>query len=1316
MSMAFWLALMLGSVLAAAEPATDARSTEGPSIGCIGVWERAMPTLTAAAQAQGCIARLLPRGVPSVEELRRHALILVLNVDAADAGNLAQRLVEARAGSVRPLVLSLDRRDSQTALAKAGVLTSDPRIPPYWKASGPVNLRRLFAYLRTTYLGSGEAIEPPVLVPEQGYYLPGRDEPLTDIAALRSAAAWNVDAPVAALLIQQSFWITQDTAVIDAQAEALRQQGFNVAICFAETSAQMESLIEAAKPDILIEDRHGGLWSDGRGDVLRRWNVPYLRPISMLGATIQDWQADPQGLNIRDRGMFLSLQELYGTIEPLVVGGLVINTAGFRLHEPIPERVERMAARAKAWVALRRTSAADQRVAIVYWNKYLGKGDLMRGSPTGAFLDGPESLVQFLPAMQRRGYRIDTLPKDATELIGWLMQRGRLVAPWAQGELEAIANQPDSVLIPMARYRSWYETRLDPAQRRAVEDRFGPPPGRFMVVKRNGVEHLVIPRIRLGNVILLPQPLKGEVQDEALLHNRDVPPPHNFLATHWWLQEEFKPHALVMWGTHGSLELLPGKDSGLSQRDWPDLCLGTIPVIYPWIMDNLGEASLARRRAYACLISHLPPLGQRSGLGDELQRLAEDIDKFEQLEAGVVREEFRARISAAARSGRLPPAPSGDAWFTDAQIEDCHLWLHAQTDEATPTYLHVLGRAPSDDRLRDPTVTMLRKAFLERLAETVTVPAAIINEASHRDTWLREQARLLIARTVYGRDEAPPSLREDIARARSWRDRVRDCGGEINGILDALAGGFIPPGPGPDPVRNPASVPSGRNLYGLNPEEIPTQASYAVAVRLVDALLATTKPTKVGIDLNGMETMRDFGVNEGQVLALLGCRPIWDHNGLAVDVELIPGAELKRPRVDVFVALGGMYKENFPTRVKLLAKAVGLAAAASESDNGVAAGSAALRKALSSRGMPASEIEQLADARIFGTKPGNMSGTNILHLIPRSGVWDDPAAIASVYIDSMSHVYTNERWGERVEGLYEGAIQGTDTLVRVWASNMTSQLSNHHAYEYLGGLSMAVRTLTGKEPIAFIADVRNPDAARLRHFEEVLESNLRSELLNKNWLAGMQAHDYAGAGHIAELTKNTFGWSVTRPGSVDPRVWDDLHQVLIKDRYGLDLPAWFERTNAAALQEVAATLLEASRKGYWQPDSAVLREIAELYTQLVTTHGAPTGIVGGGNRKLEDLVAGLAPGQAAAFAAAMEESRSVPPGETVLGTRLEATAPSEPADATPTPESAPPANAQRPTEAPPAIEQPTDWLRWLLGSSVAVVLLIGLLRRSGAAR
>jgi len=1318
------LLLILLSLLLARQVSAGPTSQPAPRIAFLGIWDRSAPLVERAMRDTGIAAvttrqaDLLAADARGSDPLAGVDVLLVLNLDTHTLPALKQRLIAAKEANPKLKIIPLDRRGVHEQLRSADLIDDDKRVPEYWVPNGASNMGRMLAYCDKTYLGGNHAVEPAEPVPDYGFYIPGHpDQIVTDVAGLKAAVGWKAGAPTIALLIQQSFWVTQDLKVVDAEAAALSAKGFNVAVTYAQTASEMEKLVRDLHPDIMAEDRHGTLWgepNDGK-TLLQEFDVPYLRPVSMLAYTNDEWQADPRGMHPRDVGGFVTLQESKGTIEPIVVGGLQAGISGYKLHEPIPDRVQHFADRAWSWASLRNKPNAQKHIAIVYYNSTLGQDDLMRGTPTGGFLDAPASFLRFLPKLQERGYTIENAPKNAADLLARLKARGRNLGPWAQGELEAEANQDSSVLIPLATYQHWFDTKLSEANRQKVIKAYGPPPGQFMVVERNGEKQIVVPSVRFGNVILAPQPPRGEAEDEKLLHNSDIPPPHNYLAFYWWLQEEFKADAVVHWGTHGSLELLPGKSVGLSQNDWPDVCAGTMPIINLWIMGNLGEATISRRRSYAELVDHLCPPAVKPGLTDDATKLHEDIEKFDSLPIGALREEFRKRITAAAREQRIDQTlkitTADGKLLDDEQLKSIHTYLHELLESRTPTSLHVLGQPPEAKVLPDYLTAILRKPFLDRVAALGGKPAG----AEHAAETV-QKAQQIVKDSVLGDQPAPPALQKDIAFARDVLGRLNQTGDEITNLLRALEGRYIAPGPGPDPIRNPASIPSGRNLYSLNPEEIPTRASWEVAVKLVNDMLATRTAHKVGIDLSGMSTMQDYGVTEAQILYLMGVRPIWDANNLAIDVQLIPAAELKRPRVDVFIAMGGSYKENFPSRVKLIDKAIRLAAEANEADNGVRAGSVALENALLKKGFSTDRAHSLSMARIFGTKVGGVGGTNILYLVPRSGVWEKDDDVASVYIDHMSYVYSGDLWGVKVDGLYEQAIQGTDTLVRTWSSNLTSQLSNHHAYEYLGGMSLAVTKLTGKEPAALIADVRDPDGARMRDFNEVMDSDFRTQLLNPNWIKGMKQHDYAGAGHIAELVKNTFGWQVTRRSSVSDGTWTDIYDTYVNDKNGLDLPAWMDKVNPHARQEIAATMLEASRIGYWNASAEQLATLSKAYAESVAKFGPSDGLVTGGNAPLQKLVTTLlqgAPGNApvaAVFNAAMAKAAApaapAPGAAMVAGQKLEPSGPPKP----------PAPNTSQDVGKPVAAVPPSGLLDWwpiALAALLLLVFVVGIFRRTG---
>jgi cobaltochelatase CobN len=1179
---------------------------------------------------------------PMREQVAKCQIDFVLNMTTSDSVALT-KFFESTAGSVpNRKIFALDARASQADLTNAKLLEPDTEIAKYWVANGETNVERLLNYVMIRYYGANGEIQPPINIPDSGYYDPAREnDAFPTLAGYKefkiSQGRWKDGAPIVVLLTQQSFWITHDTKVLAAQVYALERHGLNPIVMFGDREHDIASMLDETHPDGIIEDRHGSMW-DSR-DRLEKLDVPYFRPISMLADTIDEWEADPRGLSFRDVGLFMTLQESWGTIDPIVVGGLHASIPGLRMHDPIPDRIERFAARVASTLNLRTKPEAEKKVAIIYLSAGVGVSDLMRGSPTGMYLDGPESLMKFLPEMKRRGYTVDNIPKDSADLIHQLVEKAHNVGSWTPEKLEELVKKGDPVLVPAEDYERWFHEKLSPENQQKMIAMYGPPPGKFMVIERDGKKYIVLPRLKFGNVLLMPQPVRGQTEDYTLVHSREVPPPHNYLAFYWWLQESYKADAVMHWGTHGTLEMLPGKEAGMSRDDWADICIGNMPNIDLWIMDNLAEATMARRRSYAVIVDHMVPPTVNAGLADQYRSISDDIDKFNALEGGMIKERYRIRISEAARKERFDETlkfPRSTKPFTDDQLKAVSSYVEQLAEAKEPLTLHVLGEPPEAKYMAPYLTSIAGTNFLKHL-EANDPPSHDASDSARRIRLREEGAALIQAAVIDNRKQGralTSDLNKDLEFSREMLGRLNAAGEEINGLFRALDARYVLPGPGPEPIRNPASVPGGRNLYALNPEEIPTKPAWDTAVTLIDAFLKTHDVKKVGMDLNGMDTMRDFGVMESQILYLMGVRPVWDRKNLAIDVELIPRAELKRPRIDVFIAMGGSYRLNFQTRVELLDKAVRLVSAVDEPDNYVRQGTLANQRKFEQAGASAADAKAMATARIFGTKPGEGGGTNILYLVPNTGYWQKSTELTDVYIDHMSYVYTKGMWGVKVPGLYEQNIQGTEALIRVWASNMSSQLSNHHAYEYLGGLSMAVKQLTGKEPTAYIADVRDPDGARMRDFDEVLQTDFRTQLLNPNWVKGMEQHGYAGAGQVSELVTNTFGWAVTRDNSISDATWSEINNVYLKDKYKLGTREWMEKNNPHAMQDIAARLLEASHRGLWHTDAATLNQLAKTLQSLVAKYGSSGDQLSANNESLKQYIAaqtaiaGVAPGTA----------------------------------------------------------------------------------------
>ncbi len=750
----------------------------------------------------------------------------------------------------------------------------------------------------------------------------------------------------------------------------------------------------------------------------------------------------------------------------------------------------------------------------------------------------------------------------------------------------------------------------------------------------------------MGNVILLPQPLRGEAHDTSLLHDKLVPPPHNYLATYFWLAEEFKANALVHFGTHGSEFVLPGKPTGLSDYDWPDILLGTMPNINPWIINNLGESSPARRRAYAVLIDHLTPPSVNAELSDELLNLHSDIDRWVMLDDGALKDKFARSITDRVRAEHLDVdvklAIEPNSVLAPPQIELVLAYLHAIHNETTPVSLHVLGQPPRDDLLVPYLVTCLRKKFLESLAEVIEVPAGESLNDGDRKKYLRRKAEevldLVVHRHVTPQEalsavagvpadkELPKGLDAGFRLAKRLVDGFAHAPDEIDNLLAALDGKFIPPGPGSSPDRNPGAVPTGRNMCVLNPEEVPSRPSWELGVQLVDQLLADRLaqkghyPQRVAFTLSAFATLEDFGVMEAQILYLLGVRPVWDEQNLVADVELIPAAQLGRPRIDVFIAGMGYYRDLLPTRMRLIDKAVRLVAAENEKDNFVYAHTRQIAEELRGRGLAADAADRLARARIFSYPPGQNGSAKYYYLVERSGQWDNREELMRIYLDQVRYVYTEGMWGDEAPEAYERQIQGTEIVLRNWSDRTTSPLSNKYTWFHGGSLAAAVKYLTGNEPDFILTDVRDADDARMVAAEDALRKDFRVRLFNRKWIEGMMKEGYAGADQIAVHVSNTLGWKIVRPDSISDDQWQEIVDIYVHDSKQLSIREWFEAENPFALQEMEEVLLETIRKGYWQPGEEIVREIATEYAQSVAAHGESGGLRGGDNTKLETFV------------------------------------------------------------------------------------------------
>ena len=1237
-----------------------------------------------------------------------------------------------------------------------GLIVNDPQVVKYY-GFNKTNLGRLLEYVAVKYGRRPGAVEPPLEDTPPLVYHPGH-EPFPDVA---SFLKWIGDRDPSLLkrdrvlvMAHANHLIFQEPEVVNALIREFEKKG-TLALCVTDPVPDFEKRQFDFAPDLVVHTCHGSETPENR----LKMDVPHISALYSKAVSTENYLTHVTGMAAGEIQHQITSQELKGTVEPLFAGATPHGGGSDETILPVDERIEHIVARGLALIRLKKTPVSQKKVAVVYYDREMGKSELMRGTASGMFMNAPRSMLHVLDRLTKEGYLLQNTPKTEEALLAEMQDHGRQVGVWAQGTLDRLVKTGKATLIPEETYLSWFETKVPETKRKELIHQWGPPPGDFMVWKDHGKKFIVVPQLDFGNVILLPQPLRGEAHTATALnsqvHDKLTPPPHNYLATYFWLQEGFHANALVHFGTHGSEFLLPGKPEGLTQNDWGDMIFGALPNISLWIINNVGESTPDRRRAYATIIDHLTPPLVAAELSDDLKNIASDIQKWTTLEDGALKDTFAKTITAQARKNGidrdLHVKAENDRPLTADEIGKVDRYLEEIANESTPVSLHILGQAPSRKLLIPYLVRCAGQKFINGLG---LLAAAANNGKRPPEATVRQKAEEAVAELLdknLSPEDAlktaglpaqaplPKPVAEGFELVAQLDKDFGKTGQEIDNLVAALNGRFIPPGPANSPDRNPGSVPTGRDMFVVNPEEIPTPQSWEIGMQLTKNLLDGHVaqhghyPNRVAFSLSPFSSYRDYGVIESQIFYLMGVRPVWNSKRLVGDVEIIPAKELGRPRVDVFLSARAYYRDQLPTRMRLIDKAVRLIAALDEPDNFVRANTLRSKEELVRGGMNPERAETLSKARMFGSPPGQMGPSWYYYLAQKTGSWDTREDLMRVYLEHMQCAYTENCWGEDAPEAYKQNIQGTEVVIRSWADSVSSPLSNKYMWWVDGSLALAVKQLTGKEPEFFLADVRDPGKTRMTRSEDALAADFHVRLFNRKWIEGMMKEGYAGADQMAVHVSNAFGWEVMREGSVPPETWNEIVNVYVRDSKNLHIREWFEATGPYAFQDVTKTLLETVRKGYWKPDDQTVMELAKTYAESVARHGVNRG----GNAKLHAFVektlrdAGRKDlnDLADAFDSKIKEALTV----------VDAAPAAAPAASSPSPASAAPASqAEAPTQTTPAAaKQPTASPQPVAGKKlesvpappprakiaglalsvfVLVLLAYGFLRRKGAVK
>ena len=1039
-------------------------------------------------------------------------------------------------------------------------------------------------------------------------------------------------------------WIYGTLEHLDALVQEIEDQGMNaIPIFLSGFSTDMEGgmtgrlkhyFTENGKPciDVLITttrltidygDKDGCL--DENNFFRNELNVPVVYGLWAQGP-YRDFEDDKIGMAKRDMQINVIYPELEGNIIGVPYAYKSRDEGTNRLYA-IPERINHLVRLAKGWGIMHTTPVKDRKVAILMWQSRPDSGNI--GGAAG--LDTPESIAEILKDLDSKGYYVENVPANGRELIEEILHG-------VTNDLEHMS--PETVreravdMVPTKDYVEQFEKIPKWDQEQMIKD-WGDPPGEICVDGKK----IIIPGLIKGNVFVGYQPLRGWAEKmEQNIHDPILFAQHQYLEYYRWLRESFGANIIFHMGTHGTIEWLPGKNVGMSQKCDPDVVLDGIPNIYPYIIDDPGEGIQCKRRIESVLDGHMPPAMARANSYPELDEVYVQLQDYFKLRGGSPdrMKQAVANIYDAVKRNNLlkdlnieddnDPGPEG----FEPYIIPLHEYIEEVKDALIRADLHIMGRVPREEhfdemvysitRLDNGDIMSFRDAFGFNQGIDVrkalddpagTCPTGEMNsEAVGRID--RELMELLVwmrqdgydtERTIAHIGNASDDLKKTIKFVcESLVPRINMMSDEIDHLADASNSEFVVPGPSGAPTRGGAfTLPMGRNFYSLDPDTIPTRTAWEIGKHMADQMIERyvnekgSYPREIGFVIWATDTMKTYGDDVAYILWLLGVKPVWSRTGGQVtDLELVPVEELGRPRVDVTVNITGLFRDTFPNLIDLIDKAVNMIADLDESDEDNALAANLRRDVLEGivAGLTPDEARRRNAVRIFGAPPGGY-GTGVNKAIGASS-WESVEDLANVYLDWCSNGYSQGHFGEKMKDEFVRRFSNVSLTVKNMPDREIDLLDCDDVYEYLGGMNAFVRAYgKDKDFLTFMGDDSDPKKSKLRSTKEELRYVYRSKILNPKFINGLKEHGYRGAGEMANITEFTMAWGATSDVAED-WMYDGLLEKFLLDK---DTKEWMLDCNPYAMMNILNRLQEAINRDLWNASEEYQQLIKDLFLE-----------------------------------------------------------------------------------------------------------------------
>ncbi|WP_053957918.1 cobaltochelatase subunit CobN [Sulfobacillus thermosulfidooxidans] len=1123
----------------------------------------------------------------------------------------------------------------------------------YAALGGERNFYHLLCFVSDHFLGTHYGYEPPYEEAWTGIYWPAMDEALTREQWQEVTQEYDSH-PTVAILFYRAHWLSRNLSFIDAIITELIHRDMRPLPVFTQslkTDQQVAAWLDGVDAVIItmsfatvglqeeMQGVSGRLALQGEPNLLMQWDVPVFQALISLGSE-KTWRASALGLGPLETAMNVAIPEFDGRIitipvsfreeEPSTSHGI-----RSRRYVPILDRVNRLCDMVAKAVRLRRTPLPQRRVAFVLTN-YPSKNSRI-GNAVG--LDTPKSLVKLLHLMAESGYDVgprELLPANGDELMKTLIARGTHDEDYLTEE-----QWLQMAELPVSMYSKKYQT-LNPGVREQVEKHWGVAPGQG----EHGHISMKIPGCVFGNIFVGIQPPRGNGEDEVgIYHSPELPPSHHYMAYYQWIREKFQAHAVIHLGKHGTLEWLPGKGIGLSQDCFPDIVLEDLPNFYPFIVDDPGEGTQAKRRSHAVLIDHMVPPVTAAGLYDDLVKMQQLLDQYYQAETldpsklPIIQEaiwELAESIHLNRDLNQSDRPQDFPQYLLDIDGYLCELEARQIRDG-----LHILGEGPkTPENWGELLYAMARLPFSnkvpsmpEALCQDLGLNWADFQENLGRPYWgvvpslielhlpksvrrtygdvkmaVERLAKTLLAESVEG--NRPEQLPQTTSVIEVVHTRIvpflKDLRTETAALLHGLDGGYVPPGPSGAPTRGMIDVlPTGRNFYSVDPRSIPSIPAWQVGQRLAKELIEKYQkdhgqmPKSVGIVVWGTAAMRTGGDDIAEILALLGVRPIWEQaNGRIQSLAIIPLEELGRPRVDVTVRISGFFRDAFRNVIDLIHQAVTIVAQADEplEFNPVRAHWLSDTKKAMAQGQSAERAAHQALWRVFGSKPGSY-GSGILPAL-NTGQWQNPDDLAQLYLTWSSYAYSDTDYGTFAYP------ELSARLMRVQIATKNQDNREHDIFDsddYLqdhGGMAASIRSLTGSMPDLYFGDSSDPTRSTVRSFQDEAYRVFRSRVVNPKWIQAAMRHDYKGALEMANTMDFLFGYDATAD-LLEDWMYDEVAKAYVVNQ---DVRQFFQKSNPWALKDIAERLIEAHQRGMWEhPDPTIYENVVDALMETEST-------------------------------------------------------------------------------------------------------------------